>query len=55
MRAFEALIPPPQIPLSEWIEQTIRLPQGLPGEPGPSRLWPWQRVIVDAIAESERA
>jgi hypothetical protein len=50
-RALEVLRPPPLIPLSEWIEQTVRLPQGLAAEPGPIRLWPG---IADAIASTER-
>ncbi len=53
--AVEAMRPPPEVPLSQRIELTIRLPQGLAAEPGPIRLWPWRRVILDAIAESERA
>jgi len=53
-RVADALRPPPQLPLSEWIEQTIRLPQGLSAEPGPIRLWPWQKGIPDAIAQTER-
>ena len=53
-RVVETLRPPPQIPLSDWIEKTILLPQGLAAEPGPIRLWPWQRGIADAIASTER-
>jgi phage terminase large subunit GpA-like protein len=53
-RAAQALRPPPQLPLSDWIEQTIQLQQGLAAEPGPIRLWPWQRAIADAVADNER-
>jgi hypothetical protein len=27
-RALQALIPPPRLPLSQWIEANIRLPEG---------------------------
>jgi phage terminase large subunit GpA-like protein len=50
-RVREALLPPPLEPLSKWIEQTIRLPQGLTAEPGPIRLWPYQRAIADAFVD----
>jgi hypothetical protein len=50
-RAAEALRPPPQIPLSEWIERTIRLPEGLSAEPGTVKLWEPQRAIADSIGD----
>jgi phage terminase large subunit GpA-like protein len=37
--------------LAAWIEATIELPQGLSAEPGPVKLWPWQRAIADAITD----
>ena len=52
-RAFAALIPPPRIPLSEWIEAEVRLPEGLTAVPGPLRLYPQQRGIADAIGDPE--
>ena len=39
-RAFAALVPPAQVPLSEWIEAQIVLPEGLMRRPGPMRLYP---------------
>jgi phage terminase large subunit GpA-like protein len=52
-RAFAALVPPPQIALSEWIEDSIILPEGLCACPGPMRLYPQQRGIADAIGDPE--
>lgn len=51
--AFAALVPPPQIPLSEWIEAQVRLPEGLCACPGPMRLYPYQREIADRIGNPE--
>jgi phage terminase large subunit GpA-like protein len=36
------------------VERNICLPQGLRAEPGSIKLWPWQKGIADAIAETER-
>lgn len=49
--ALAALLPPPAIPLSEWIEMNVRLPQGVSAIPGPVRLWPYQLEIADAIGD----
>jgi phage terminase large subunit GpA-like protein len=50
-RAFAALIPPPRVALPEWIEQNIRLPEGVSALPGAVRLWPYQVEIADAISD----
>jgi len=50
-RALARLRPPPRLPLSEWIERDLRLPEGLVAEPGPIRLWAFQREIADAIGD----
>ena len=50
-RALHALIPPPRLALSTWIEANIRLPEGVSAQPGPVRLWPYQREIADAISD----
>ena len=50
-RALAALIPPPRLHLSQWIEQNIRLPEGVSALPGAVRLWPWQAEIADAISD----
>src|SRR5215831_18183970 len=52
-RALAALVPPPRVPLSDWIEANIRLPEGVSALPGPVRLWPYQRGIADAISDPE--
>jgi phage terminase large subunit GpA-like protein len=49
--ALHALIPPPRIALSSWLEQNIRLPEGVSALPGSMRLWPWQVGIADAISD----
>ena len=50
-RALRQWIPPQRLSLSTWIEQNIRLPEGVSAEPGAVRLWPWQRAIADAIGD----
>jgi phage terminase large subunit GpA-like protein len=36
--------------LAAWIEANLRLPDTV-AEPGPVKLWPWQREIADAISD----
>lgn len=50
-RALRALIPPPRLRLSDWIEAHINLPEGVSAQPGPVELWPFQREIADAIGD----
>ena len=50
-RALAALVPPPRLQLSEWIEREIVLPEGTSALPGKVRLWPYQREIADAISD----
>jgi len=50
-RAVEALRPPPQLPLSEWLEAHLRLPSGLSAEGGLIGPWPTQKGIADALAD----
>lgn len=50
-RACRALIPPPRLRLSEWIEAHVHLPDGVSAQPGPVQLWPFQREIADAIGD----
>ncbi|NRP70189.1 hypothetical protein ILFOPFJJ_01067 [Ensifer psoraleae] len=52
-RALRALIPPPHLRLSEWIETHMRLPEGVSALPGRVSLWPYQREIADAISDPE--
>jgi phage terminase large subunit GpA-like protein len=49
--ALALFAPPPKLNLSKWIEENIRLPDGLSASPGPMELWPWQRDIADAISD----
>ncbi|APZ52167.1 phage terminase large subunit family protein [Salipiger abyssi] len=49
--ALRALIPPPRIRLSDWIEANVSLPEGVSAQPGPVQLWPFQREISDAIGD----
>lgn len=53
--ALSQLRPPPRLPLSQWIEggkkKGLCLPDGLVAEPGPIRLWAFQREIADAIGD----
>ena len=37
--------------LSAWIEASVHLPAGVTAEPGPSRLYPYQRGIAAAIGD----
>lgn len=50
-KALRALIPPPRLRLSDWIEAEVQLPDGVTAQPGPVRLWPFQRGIADAIGD----
>lgn len=52
-RALRALIPPPRLHLSEWIETHMRLPEAVSALPGRVTLWPYQREIADAISDPE--
>lgn len=51
-RALSRLVPPPRLPLSAWIEATMRLPADVSAMPGEVRLWPYQRGIADAIGDA---
>ena len=48
---FAALRPPPKLRLSDWCESQVRLPSSLSATPGPMRLWPQQREILDVIGD----
>jgi phage terminase large subunit GpA-like protein len=38
-------------PLSRWIERVVRLPRGAAAEPGPIKLYPYQKGIAQAMAD----
>ncbi|KQP35947.1 terminase gpA endonuclease subunit, partial [Methylobacterium sp. Leaf100] len=54
-KALDKVRPPPRLPLSQWIEggkkKGLCLPEGLVADPGPVRLWAFQREIADAIGD----
>lgn len=50
-RALAVLRPPPRLPLSEWIESNLQLPEDVSALPGEVRLWEFQRGIADAISD----
>jgi phage terminase large subunit GpA-like protein len=45
------LEPPKRQKLSDWIEETIRLPSAVSALPGRVRLYPYQAAIADAISD----
>jgi len=47
--AMQALKPPADMALADWIESTIFLPQTASAMPGKMKLWNYQRGICDAI------
>ncbi len=52
-RALEALTPPQEMSLSQWIEASIVLPASLTAVPGAMRLYPYQKQIADCIGDAE--
>ena len=50
-RARLLLKPPLRLPLSQWVEERMRLPEGLTAKPGPVKLWKFQRAIADAMTD----
>ncbi len=48
-----ALMPPPKLRLSEWMEAEMRLPPEVSALPGPVRLYPFQRDIADAMSDAK--
>lgn len=46
-----SLRPPRRLPMSQWAESTIRLPEGASALPGRLRLFPYQREIADAFSD----
>ncbi len=49
--ALTALKPPPRLSLPDWIESTMRLPEGVSATPGRVTLWPYQTGIAEAISD----
>jgi phage terminase large subunit GpA-like protein len=40
-----------RLPLSQWIETNLALPDDVSARPGSVRLYPYQRGIADAISD----
>ena len=51
-RAKARFAPPPRLPLSQWIETHVELPEGVSAIAGPVHLWQFQRGIADAITDA---
>lgn len=51
--ALKALLPPPNVPLAQWIESTVHIPASASALPGRMELWPFQRGWCDAIEDPE--
>jgi phage terminase large subunit GpA-like protein len=52
-RALSCLAPPPVMQLSQWIEASVCLLEGLAAVPGPLRLYPYQREISECIGSDD--
>lgn len=48
---FEALLPPPNVPLSKFAERNIRLDETITATPGRMRLLPYQREMLDVMTD----
>lgn len=51
--AMRSLAPPPRLPLADWIEANVNLPDTVSALPGKVKLWQFQRGICDAIDDPE--
>ena len=51
--ALRALLPPPNVPLADWIESTVHIPASASALPGKMQLWPFQRGWCEAIENPE--
>ncbi|WP_112309140.1 phage terminase large subunit family protein [Pseudogemmobacter bohemicus] len=51
--ALRALLPPADLPLSQWVEDTVFIPSSASATPGRMRLWSYQRGILDAVDDPE--
>lgn len=49
--ALQALLPPPNVPLAQWIESTVCIPASASALPGRMELWPFQRGWCEAIED----
>ncbi|MTH35763.1 phage terminase large subunit family protein [Paracoccus limosus] len=51
--ALRALLPPPNVPLADWIESSVVIPASASALPGKMQLWPFQRGWCEAIEDPE--
>lgn len=51
VNALRALVPPPRLSLSEWIEREIHLPADVSALSGAIQLYPFQRGMADAMSD----
>ena len=51
--ALQALLPPPNVPLADWIESSVYIPASASALPGRMQLWPFQRGWCEAIEDPE--
>ena len=49
--ALQVLRPPPSMPLAEWCEANIQIPQTASATPGRMRLWKFQEGIANAMTD----
>lgn len=49
--ALQALRPPPNVPLADWIESSVFIPASASALPGLIELWPFQRGWCEAIED----
>ena len=52
-QALQALLPPPNVPLADWIERTVYIPASASAIPGRMQLWQFQRGWCEAIEDPE--
>lgn len=50
-QALQALLPPLNAPLVQWIESTVHIPASASALPGRMQLWPFQRGWCDALED----
>ena len=51
--AFRAWIPPPRLELAKWIEEHLRIPEGVSALPGRVRLYPYQVGLANAVSDPD--
>ena len=52
-KALQSLLPPPNVPLADWIESSVHIPASASALPGLMHLWPFQRGWCEALESPE--